>query len=153
MKSLIHTLPCMLMLAACAAPVVESQRMETVDGNQLQFTSGTTGEGRFLRIENVEKQWHGTLKGGKEKWQARATMLNSWSTREIRDICGDTFYHLMLGPMYNMMDKDDTMGGAAPVLGIAASMAAHLAASSATDAANIPISIYSEFSCRKDARS
>jgi hypothetical protein len=49
-----------------------------------------------------------------------------------------------------MMDKDQTMGGVAPVLGMTAMMAAHLAASSATDPANIPVGLYTEFSCRMD---
>lgn len=155
MKCMLPLLP-LLLIAACASTpkVVTSDRTVEVEGNTLQIASGTLSTGRFIVVlnKNPDMRWSGSLKGGKEKWQARATLLNSWMTEEIRDICGEMFYQSIFGPTYKMMDKDDTMGGLAPVLGITASMVAHLAASSATDESNVPVSIYSEFRCRKDEK-
>ena len=155
MKNLLRLIPVLLLAACSSTPkVVTSDRTVEVDGNKLQIVSGTLSTGRFVVVQNknADMRWIGPMKGGKEKWQARATLLNSWMTEEIRDICGDLFYESVFGPTYKMMDKDDTMGGLAPVLGITASMVAHLAASSATDESNVPVSIYSEFKCRKDEK-
>lgn len=155
MKNLLHIIPILLLAACSSTPkVVTEDRTVEVDGNKLQIASGTLSTGRFIVVmnKNADMRWVGPLQGGKDKWQARATVLNSWMTEEIRDICGDMFYQSVMGPTYKMMDKDDTMGGLAPVLGITASMAAHLAASSATDEANVPVSIYSEFKCRRDEK-
>lgn len=149
MKAFFYILP-LILLSACAGPQVTSQRMMVVDGNRLQVTSGTMRDGRYVTVENVEKQWHGRMKGGKEKWKFRAGMLNNVLTHEIGMVCGDTFFRTIRPPTYKMMDKDETMGGMAPVLGIAASMAAHLAADSATDPANVPVSVYAEFGCPSD---
>ncbi len=153
MLRILYIAPLVLLAACSSTPkVVTADRTVTVDGNNLQIVSGTLSTGRFIVVlnKNDDMRWLGPMKGGKEKWQARATLLNSWMTEDIRDLCGDIFYQSIYGPTYKMMDKDDTMGGLAPVLGITASMAAHLAASSATDDANVPVSIYSEFKCRKD---
>lgn len=153
MKS-IHTILSLLFLAACAAGVEQtSQRVVSVEGNRLQITSGIIpGTGRYVTIDNLDKRWVGKWKGGKEKWGLRAGMLDGMAKREIGTICGDWFYHVVRRPVYGMMDKDETMGGLAPVLGVTAAMAAHLAASSATDPANIPVNIYTEFGCARDER-
>ena len=153
MTRILPLLPLLLLIACSSTPkVVTDTREVEAEGTTLQIASGTLSTGRFIVVlnKNADMRWAGSLKGGKEKWQARATLLNSWMTEEIRDICGEMFYQSIFGPTYKMMDKDDTMGGLAPVLGITASMVAHLAASSATDESNVPVSIYSEFRCRKD---
>jgi hypothetical protein len=139
------------MLSACSAPKVESQRMLAVEGNRLQVTSGTIpGKGRYITIVNSDKRWSGKWKGGKEKWKARAALMENLARDEIHGICGESFFEVIRSPVYNMMDKDETMGGMAPVLGIGASMIAHLAADANTDPANVPVSLYAEFGCRFD---
>lgn len=149
MKHTLYSLLCLL-LPACSKPVIDMQHVKTVDGNKLQITQGTFDGGRFVTVENVDKRWVGRMKGGKEKWGARKTLLEDMSTQEIRSICGTWHYMPTLGPFYNMLDKDETMGGVAPVLGITASMAAYVAAASSTDEANIPTSVYTEFRCHND---
>ena len=146
-----YMFPLLLALTACGNNSrVESQSVEMVEGNRLQVTRGTSDDGRFISVENLDKHWRGIFKGGKEKWGKRKKLLDGMTGNEIRSICGDWFYKELRPPIYEMMDKDETMGGMAPVLGMAASMAAHLAAHSATDPRNVPVSIYREYSCRRD---
>lgn len=150
MKRSAFFLSCLLACSACSSPVVTAQRTETIDGNRLQITSGTNSAGRYVAVENVDKRWEGSLKGGKEKWGVRRDLLKKTYRDEIEQVCGEWFYEEVQSAHYNMLDKDETMGGVAPVLGVTASMVAYAAAEASTDPANIPVSVYSEFRCRKD---
>jgi hypothetical protein len=146
-----YVIPLLLMLAACGNNSrVESQDIRTVSGNRLQVTRGISDDGRFISVENLDKHWVGKYKGGKEKWSARLHLLDDMSAQEIHDICGEWFFKTKRTPIYEMMDKDETMGGMAPILGMAASMAAHVAAYESTDPRNVPVSIYREYGCRSD---
>src|SRR5580658_773916 len=119
MKQALYLLACMSGLVACASPVTTSQRTVTVDGNNLQITSGTLNNGRFITVENAQKVWEADLKGGKEKWIARRDILLLTAKDEIERICGQPFVAMHKGPVYNMLDNDETLGGAAPALGVA----------------------------------
>jgi hypothetical protein len=152
MKRVLYLLTCMSALAACASPVTTSQRTVTVDDNRLEITSGTLNNGRFITVANAQKVWEGDLKGGKEKWIARRDVLLLTARNEIEAICGEWFVAMRKGPIYNMLDNDETLGGAAPALGVAVSMAAYLAAEAATQVTNIPSSVYIEFSCQDDKK-
>lgn len=152
MKRAIYSWACMVGLAACAAPVTTSHKTITVEGNTLQITSGTGNTGRFISVENTRKVWEGSLKGGKEKWLARRDMLNMTARKEIEHICGEWFVALHKGPIYRMLDSDETMGGMAPALGVGVAMAAYLAAEASTKDTNIPASVYMEFSCQRDEK-
>src|SRR5579872_6263802 len=114
MKQALYLLACMSVLGACAAPVTTSQRTVTVDGNDLQITSGTLNNGRFISVEKTQKVWEAGLKGGKEKWIARRDILLLTARNDIERICGEWFVAMHKGPIYNMLDNDETMGGAAP---------------------------------------
>jgi hypothetical protein len=152
MKSTAYIVAWLFTLTACSSPVVTSQRTETIDGNHLQITSGTNDAGHFIKVENADKRWAGSYAGGKEQWGARKKLLDREYREEIHAICGEWFYQMdrERPPSYNMLDSDETMGGLAPVLGVAASMAAYAAAYSSTSDANVPVSIYGEFRCRRD---
>ncbi len=144
-------IPLLLLLAACGNnSKIDSQYLHIVDGNRLQVTTGTMDDGRFITVENLDKHWVGKYAGGKAKWRARKRLLDDLSSREMRGLCGEWLFAALRPPIYEMMDKDETMGGMAPVLGMAASMAAHVAAYSATDAGNVPVSVYREYRCRSD---
>jgi hypothetical protein len=147
MKFLPYLLP-ILLLAACAE--TKSQRTDTIDGNKLQVTYGTITTGRFIMVENVDRRWEGKLKGGREKWLERKDLLDITAQEEMEKICDNWPYVLDRKPFYNMMDKDETMGGAAPMLGMSVAFMAYVAAASATDEANVPVSIYAYFHCRND---
>ncbi len=150
MKKPVYLLP-ILLLTACGSPEIKSQKREAIDGNNLEITTGAVPSGRFVSVVNVEKRWEGKLAGGKEKWGARQALLKKKLWAEMEGICGSWPYIVLdREPFYNMMDKDETLGGMAPVLGIAASMAAYMAAYSSTDEANIPVSVYADFHCRND---
>lgn len=142
--------PILLALTACSAPQVTAQREMEVGGNKLLVTSTKAGEGRGLRIENLEKRWVGKYAGGQEKWSARVALLDNLSKSEIISVCGGWAHNVIKPATYNMMDKDETMGGVAPVLGVTALMVGHLVASSNTDPANVPVGVYTEFRCPKD---
>ena len=122
-----------------------------VDDNNLKISSGTLSSGRFVTVENAQKLWEGELKGGKEKWPARRDALLVTARSEIEGICGEWFV-AMKAPIYNMLDSDETLGGAAPALGVAVSMAAYIAAEANTQVTNIPSSVYIEFSCQDDKK-
>jgi hypothetical protein len=152
MARVAYILPILFLLAACGTkPEVTSQKNDTVDGNTLQVTSGTVPSGRFVAVANIDKRWEGKFKGGREKWVARRDLLQKQLWAEMERIC-QTWPHIVLdrGPHYNMLDKDETMGGLAPMLGSTFAMAAYVAAASATDDANIPTSGYADFHCRSD---
>lgn len=140
-------LACASALGACAEPVTTSRQTVTVDGNPLQVSSGTWSEGYFVSVDNVSNTWKGRLKGGKEKWNARRDLLQMQMRNEVTRICGTWFVAPHRGPVYRMLDNDETMGGMAPVLGVSASMIAYLAAEAATKDENIPTGVYFEFEC------
>lgn len=142
----------LLWLVACSAPVTTSQKTVTSYGNNLQVVSGTDNNGRFIMVANAQKTWEGVLKGGKEKWIMRRDFLNRFARDEIEKICGSWFVAIRKGPIYNMLDNDETMGGVAPALGVAFSMAAYLAAEAATKDTNVPASAYIEYSCQDDKK-
>jgi len=150
MKRVIYLLASLLVLVACTEPVVTSRRTVTQDDNELRITSGTWNKGRFILVETAKIGWEADLAGGKEQWSARREFLYSVARDDIRDICGDTFFAVPKRPVYNMLDNDETMGGIAPVLGVAASMVAYLAAEAKTKDENIPVSLYIEFNCMED---
>lgn len=151
MKHTITLLAC-LALVACSSPVVKSQKTTTVEGNSLQVVSGTANGGRFISVANSQKEWAGGLKGGKEQWNARRGVLLSTARTEMEQVCGDWFVALRKGPLYTMLDSDETMGGVAPALGVTVAMAAYIAAEAATKDTNIPSRIYMEFSCQGDEK-
>ncbi len=143
----------LLVLPACAPPpVTTSTREVEIDDNRLKVSSGTWSKGRFVFVENAKMGWDGDLEGGKEKWEARRQFLYVNARKEIQDICGNWFFAMPKEPVYNMLDNDETMGGIAPVLGVAASMVAYLAAEAKTKDTNVPVSVYIEFSCEKDEK-
>jgi len=152
MKRSLYLLAAFAALAACDSPVTTSKRTVTEGGNGLLITSGTTGGGRFVSVDNPQKSWEGDLKGGREKWGARRDVLHDTARNEIERICGEWFVAIHKGPVYNMLDNDETMGGAAPALGVAVSMAAYLAAEAATKDTNIPTGVYMEFSCQGEGK-
>lgn len=141
-----------LVLAACSSPVVKSHTTKVVGGNNLQVTSGTVSGGRFISVANTHKEWAASLKGGKERWNARRGALLSTARAEMEQICGDWFVALRKGPLYNMLDSDETMGGVAPALGVTVAMAAYIAAEAATKDTNVPSSMYMEFACQSDEK-
>lgn len=144
-------LPLILLLTACSADrIPPQQRIDTIEGNRLQVTSGLSDKGRYVSVENLDRQWQGKWQGGKEKWGARKKLFDVLYKREIERVCGIVFHQTLRDAEYKMMDKDETLGGVAPVLGVAASMAAYAAAYSNTDERNIPISVYTEFRCPND---
>ncbi len=149
MKRYLYLVPSLLLLSACGEGAV-SRKTETVDGNMLQITSGTMHTGRYVAVENVDRRWEGGLKGGRGKWLARKNLLKARTEEEMERICDNWPYVLDRGPHYNMMDKDETMGGMAPVLGMTVAVAAYAVASASTDDANIPVSAYTDFHCRND---
>src|SRR5438105_156611 len=116
MKRALYLLACLPALSACAPAVTTSQRTVAVWGNTLHIASGTLSGGRFVSVANAQKTWEGDLKGGKEKWNARRASLELYARKEIERICGHWFFALRRGPVYNMLDNDETMGGVAPVL-------------------------------------
>jgi hypothetical protein len=152
MKRVLYLLVCMSGLVACAAPVTTSQRTEIIHDNKLQITSGTFDKGRFVSVANAQKVWEARLKGGKEKWILRRDLLRFIARKEIEHICGSHFVAIRKGPIYNMLDNDETMGGVAPALGVSVAMLAYIAAEAATLPTNIPASVYMEFSCQKDEK-
>ena len=139
-----------LLLFACSTPVIDLQRTQIIDGNTLQTTSGTNSAGRFISIENLDKQWVGKFAGGKEKWEARKNLLQNMAGEEITHSCGGWVFRFVRPYTFNMLDHDKTMGGMAPVLGGTAEMAGYLIAYSQTKDENIPVSIYADFVCRID---
>jgi hypothetical protein len=152
MKHGLYLLACISVLAACTSPVTTAQRTVTLEGNDLRISSGTLSNGRFITVENVRKTWEGELQGGKEKWTARSDLLHTTARNEIETICGQWFVAIHKGPIYNMLDSDETMGGMAPALGVEVSMVAYLAAEASTKDTNIPTSVYMEFSCPNEGK-
>lgn len=152
MKSVLYFLACLPALVACSGPVTTSERTEEVEGNNLQITTGTLSDGRFITVANAQKVWEGDLKGGKDKWGNRRDFLLLNARQEIESICGQWFVAMRKVPFYNMLDNDETMGGLAPALGATVAMAAYLAAEAATKDTNIPSSVYIEFSCDDDKK-
>lgn len=116
------------------------------------MTSGTLAKGRFITVANAQVGWQGDLEGGKEQWGARSELLYKTARSGIASICGEWFVAVHKGPVYTMLDNDETMGGMAPVLGVAASMVAYLAAEANTKDENISVSAYMEFSCQSDEK-
>ena len=138
-------------LAACSSPVTTSTQTVVLYGNTVQITSGTLSKGRFVNVADSQKTWEGDLKGGKEKWGNRRDALHLTANSEIIRICGDWFA-LTKGPIYNMLDSDETMGGVAPALGVSVAMIAYIVADAATQDTNVPASTYVEFTCPKDEK-
>lgn len=152
MKRALYLFVSMFGLVACASPVTTSQKTVTAEGNELEITSGTFSNGRFVSVKKTQKAWEAHLKGGKEKWTARSDALRLTARGEIHRICDEWFVAIQKGPIYNMLDSDETMGGIAPALGVSVAMVAYLAAEAATKDTNIPSSVYMEFTCPKDEK-
>ena len=81
---------------------------------------------------------------------ARRDFLKECVKKEAQRICGNRFYATTKKPIYNMLDGDETMGGAAAVMGVGASMLAYLAVAASTKDTNVPAAVYMEFSCMSD---
>lgn len=127
----------MLMLTGCTN--ISSQWMETIEGNDIDVISGTSGDSRFITVENKLRTWNGSYQGGEEMVPARKALFTKLANEEAKRVCCPQGFVMDGSPSYTMTERNaDHYGGG--LLG-------YVIASAAASYENLPVSGHYNFRC------